>query len=128
MSFEAHVSHEFCVWMMSLVIVMFGVTINLLVALSVDRYWAICHPMSYFVVKNAGFKKWIIVSCVALGVVLGSLPALGWSNSSIYSCYVVDVLSFGFMFLCCLWTLGSTLLIIILYGLIYKEISEHVST
>lgn len=112
---------------MSLVFIMFSISINLLVALAIDRYCAVCHPLFHFAHKNSGFRKWIIIGIVIFGMALGSLPGLGWHNESFYSCYVMDVVSFGFMIICCVWSLGATTIIVILYGLIYKKIINHVS-
>lgn len=114
--------------MTSFIFVMFGITINLLVALSAHRYWAVCRPTSYYVHKQARHVMWIISICVLMGAVLGTLPAtIGW-NSGIFDgkCFLIDLISFSFIYLCCFWTLGATAIIIALYGLIYKSISDYV--
>lgn len=114
--------------MTSFIFVMFGININLLVALSANRYWAVCHPTSYFTSKENGYQKWIIFTSVFIGTILGILPAIGW-NSGYFdgACYLVDLVSFSYLFLCCSWTLASSVVIIILYGLIYKSLAKHVS-
>lgn len=114
--------------MTSFIFVMFGISINLLVALTAHRYWAVCRPTSYYVHKQAGHIKWVIAVCVSIGVVVGTLPAtIGW-NSGVFDgkCFLMDLISFGFLYLCCIWTLGATTIIIVLYGLIYKSISDYV--
>lgn len=115
-------------WMTSFIFVMFGININLLVALSANRYWAVCHPTSYFTSKENGYQKWIIFTSVSIGFCLGSLPAFGW-NSGYFdgACYLLDLVSFSYLFLCCSWTLASSIVIIVLYGLIYKSLAKHVS-
>lgn len=117
-----------CIWMTSLIFVLFGISINLLVALSANRYWAVCHPTSYYTSKESGYKKWIILSAFSIGTLLGSFPALGWNSGKFDgNCYLVDLVSFSYLLLCCFWTLLSSLVIIVLYGFIYKALAKHVS-
>lgn len=117
---------DLCIWMTSANIVLCLILINLLVSLSADRYWAVCHPLFYYQYKNSAYRRWVILMCVALGFT-GSLP-LVWNNKDSNSCYVIDVLSYGFLFLCCFWTLASSAIIISFYALIYKSIADHVSS
>lgn len=112
---------------MSLVFIMFTISVNLLVALAVDRYCAVCHPLIHFAYKDSGVRKWIIAVCVTSGIALGSLPGLGWHSESFYACYVLDVLSFGFMILCCAWVTVAITIILTLYVLIYRKIRNHAS-
>lgn len=124
LSSELDNSFDLCIWMTSANIVLCLILINLLVSLSADRYWAVCHPMFYFQYKNSAYRRWVILMCVALGSI-GAVP-LVWNNKSSNTCYVIDVLSFGFLFLCCFWTLTSSAIIITFYGLIYKSLANHV--
>lgn len=125
LSTELDNNFDLCIWMTSVNIVLCLILINLLVSLSADRYWAVCHPMFYFQYKNSAYRRWVILMCMVLGSI-GFVP-LVWNNSESDSCYVIDVLSFGFLFLCCFWTLTSSIIIIAFYGLIYRSIVNHVS-
>lgn len=44
------------------------VSFNLQLGLAVDRYWAVCHPMSYFTNKDSGYRNMIILACVGYSV------------------------------------------------------------
>lgn len=108
----------------------FTISINLLVAISADRYWAVCQPISYHVLKSSGYKKWIIAGCVVIGMVIVSPPILGWKKGCFSKgCFydktyakMFDHLDYWIYWTCC-----ATAAIITLYGLIFKSISDRVS-
>lgn len=60
----------------SSIFVMFMTLINLQVALSVDRYVAVCHPIKYFVYRASGHKKWVVLGCVVIGIFVGMMSIL----------------------------------------------------
>jgi 7 transmembrane receptor (rhodopsin family) len=120
-----------CVWTISPITILFSVILNLLNALSADRYWAICHPISYMVHKNSGFTKWIISLYIFVGVVIGSLPVLGMNTVEddydyVYACLATEVFSTSFLCICCLWTIGTTSVIIVLNGFVIAAIRKRV--
>lgn len=116
-----------CIWMASIMLVMFTTIINLQTALSVDRYYAVCHPLTYFVNKESGYRKRIILACAFLGIMFGLWPALGWNSGIMkYGCYVMDVLSSSYSLFLTTWSLGCTTTIIVFHVLIYKSIKENV--
>lgn len=117
-----------CIWMASVMLVMFTTTINLQTALSLDRYLAVCHPLTYFVHKGSGYKKRIIFACVFIGTSFGLWPALGWNSGIMkYGCYVMDVLSSSYSLFLTTWSLACTITIIVFHVLIYKSLKENVS-
>jgi 7 transmembrane receptor (rhodopsin family) len=39
--------------------------------MSADRFWAILFPMNYMVRKDSGYRKWVIIICIAFGLMSG---------------------------------------------------------
>lgn len=93
----------------------FILPINLQVALSVDRFWAVCFPLSYHINKNSKYKKWIIWLCVLIAVFVGTVPiALKTEYDGINHAFST-------------WALVSTATIIVLYGFILRSLKNYVS-
>lgn len=105
---------------------LFGVLLLLTVALSADRYWAVCHPISYFKNENSGLKLKIIVLSSVIGIFSGSLPALGMANSATTTCFFIEVLGLKYLIICVAWSMGSCVAIVTFYSLIYKSLSAQV--
>lgn len=80
---------------------------------SVDRYWAVCHPISY---HTRSFKsaKINIMMCWAVGIMFGSTPVLSYESNE--KCAMPIVHNLILSVLC----VGSALVISTLYGLIFK--------
>lgn len=108
----------------------FTISINLLVAISADRYWAVCQPISYHVLKRSGYKKLVIAGCVVIGMVIVSPPILGWKEGCFpKGCFYDKTYAkmFDHLNYWIYWTCGATAAIVTLYGLIFKSISDRVS-
>lgn len=97
--------------LIDILLAMFFITINLQVVMSVNRYWAVCHPLSYYVHKNSGYKKRTIAFCVTLGILeVGS--------------QLVNHKVFHILF--SLWVLMATTAIVTCYVFILKSLSLRV--
>lgn len=115
-----------CVGMTSVILILFAISINLFIALSADRYWAICRPNSYYKLKNSRHIFRILASSFILGILEGSIPIL-WNNGYRDKCHVTLILTKYYLVLCCSLIFISTAIISILYTLIYRAIKSNVS-
>lgn len=101
-----------------------------LVAVSIDRYWAICHPVSYQNSKGMGMSRYIILFCWILGMVTGFMPVFGLSNKEFAGhCNMTNIVDIDYLlamtvFTCC----GSIVTMVILYSLIYYRIVGQASS
>lgn len=120
-------SSELCYFLSSFVLGTSIVSIFSLLVVSLDRYFAICHAL--FHRGNVGKKVTLslIALCWSLGV-LGFLPLFGW-NSGLFKnkCDARITLDFNYIiFLCVTVSLVPTILLMIIYALIFKKIKELV--
>ncbi|XP_045132498.1 uncharacterized protein LOC123516859 isoform X4 [Portunus trituberculatus] len=89
-----------CLFMLSTLLVLCTVSIFCLLAVSVDRYWAILHPLRYSRVMTARIARRIILMCWVAGTLVGLLPVMGWYNTkNEYNqvCYFVKVMSYNYL-------------------------------
>lgn len=119
-----------CLGIISFLLGILSVSIFSLVAISLDRYCAICHPILYH--KRTGSLKAtkpIIAICWLLGI-LGYFPLFGWNvGMRENKCHPSVVLSFEYiMFLCVAAAFVPATAIIVIYSLIFKEINVQVKT
>lgn len=116
-----------CSVVTSIIMMLFTILINLLLALSADRYWAICHPLSYFKSDKSVIQKWVILFCCLIGICGGIPPMFGYGlnkdNLNEPSCNIKDIYVFEYVILTCVYTLSATSMVIVFYSLIYKAIS-----
>jgi len=108
--------------------------VNLQVALSLDRFWAVRFPISYFQSKVYGYKKWTILICVLLGFSIGSLHSFGLGDCIDEDDEVIDASKCGMdniganhQIIFGAWILTSTLTIIVLNGIILAALMQRVS-
>lgn len=124
--------HDFnqCVYLTSFAIGFYASSILSLIAVSFDRYRAICHPISYRVSPGTYSTKLTIVFCWIGGMSFGSLPALGLTSDEFHGkCFATTVLEFNYLFVCCIFScFGSASVMIVVYGLIYRSVAKHVSS
>jgi hypothetical protein len=120
--------HQLCLLLNSFLLAIFAASLFSLVAVSIDRYWAICDPVSYHVRTNR-VTKIIIFFCWVLGGITGFLPYFGWnSGMSAERCDLRTIADFNYLlFVCVMIGFVATLVILVLYLLIYRAILKQVS-
>ncbi|KAJ6216218.1 hypothetical protein RDWZM_007375 [Blomia tropicalis] len=94
-----HNSIRLCLTMLSLLVVLCTISILNLVAVSLDRYWAILHPLDYH--KRISEKTALIIICLCwiLGTMIGFLPLFGWNNGHLANdaCYFIPIMNYDFL-------------------------------
>lgn len=105
----------------------FTVSLFSLVAVSIDRWWAVCYPVCYHV-RNSTATKIIIVFCWVFGIFFGSLPTFGWSRKDFDNkCdYRIVTDLKDLMLVSTAIAILSTLAIAIFHLLVYFEILKQV--
>lgn len=123
--------HDFklCVILNSFLLSVFAVSMFSLLAVSVDRCWAVCHPVTYHV-RSRTVTKIIIFFCWTFGTLFGFLPAFGWNSGEFDNkCDLRAVSDFNYLlFICVAIAFMSTIVIIVLYLRIYCAILQQVSS
>lgn len=117
-----------CLFTVSLLVVLCTISIFCLVAVSVDRYWAILYPMAYS--RNVRTKTaiGIISMCWMAGTIVGFLPLFGWhadvENNA--SCLFVKVMDYNYLvFLYFATIITPALLMLAFYAHIYRVIIKQ---
>ncbi|KAI8128212.1 Adenosine receptor A2a [Lucilia cuprina] len=118
-----------CLFTVSLLVVLCTISIFCLVAVSVDRYWAILYPMAYS--RNVRTKTAIVIisMCWVAGTVVGFLPLFGWHAAvdDNQACLFVEVMDYNYLvFLYFATIITPALLMLAFYAHIYKVIIKQV--
>ncbi|XP_061391039.1 uncharacterized protein LOC133326398 [Musca vetustissima] len=118
-----------CLFTMSLLVVLCTISIFCLVAVSVDRYWAILYPMAYS--RNVRTRTAIVIisMCWLAGAIVGFLPLFGWHAAvdTNQACLFVEVMDYNYLvFLYFATIITPALLMMAFYAHIYKVIIKQV--
>ncbi|XP_022244802.1 adenosine receptor A2b-like [Limulus polyphemus] len=119
-----------CMTMLSLLVVLCTISILNLLAVSVDRYWAVLHPFSYQKMMTGRAVATIILGCWFLGTTIGFLPLFGWNSGPETSgrCFFAQVMNYNFLvFLYFATIIYPTLLMAFCYGKIYRVVLKQAS-
>ncbi|XP_041977706.1 adenosine receptor A3 [Aricia agestis] len=119
-----------CLFTTSVLVMLCTISIFCLVAVSVDRYWAILHPMYYS--RNVRTKTAILIisACWAAGAVVGLLPLFGWHAAVDDSpgCYFVEVMDYNYLlFLYFATIVTPSVLLAGFYAHIYRVVVKQMS-
>ncbi|XP_059057135.1 adenosine receptor A3 [Achroia grisella] len=119
-----------CLFTVSLLVMLCTISIFCLVAVSVDRYWAILYPMCYS--RNVRTKTaiFIISVCWIAGVCVGLLPLFGWHADvgSAPGCYFVEVMDYNYLlFLYFATIVTPSVLLAAFYAHIYRVVVKQLS-
>lgn len=111
----------------SFLLSVFAVSMFSLLAVSFDRCWAVCFPITYHV-KGKARTKVIISLCWIFGIVFGFLPTFGWNSGKFENkCDLRIIADLNYLlFVCVGIALMSTTGIIVLYLLIYCAVLQQV--
>lgn len=104
---------------------LFCVSYFSMVAVSIDRYFAIRHHLFYRKEIGTKFTLVSIAFCWIFGLI-GIGPVIGW-NADVNSCETRIFLQFNFVIVFCVFaSFIPTLILLVLYGTIYKTIYDQV--
>lgn len=116
-----------CLFTISLLIVLCTISIFCLVAVSVDRYWAILHPMAYS--RNVRTKTAIVIIslCWLAGSIIGFLPLFGWHETpQVDTCLFLKVMDYDYLvFLYFSTIITPALIMLAFYAHIYRVIIKQ---
>ncbi|KAL6264829.1 hypothetical protein P5V15_004924 [Pogonomyrmex californicus] len=117
-----------CLFTVSVLVVLCTISIFCLVAVSVDRYWAILHPMGYSRTVRTKTAIGIICVCWIAGILVGFLPLFGWNTGQIndHRCIFTNVMDYNYLvFLYFATIIFPALLIAAFYAHIYRVIVKQ---
>lgn len=123
-----------CLALCSVMIGTYMVSFFSLIAVSVDRYFAICHTFNYRKTAGEVTTALVIFFCWSSSLI-GFLPLFGWNNRELSSeggllenCHPFVVLDRNYIiFMCVCVFFIPTILLLTIYALIYKKIKNQVS-
>ncbi|KAH7638193.1 7 transmembrane receptor -like protein [Dermatophagoides farinae] len=121
-------SMRLCIIMLSLLIILCTISIMNLVAVSLDRYWAILHPLDYHKRISEKTALAIICACWLIGSLIGLLPLFGWHNEYNDRCYFIPTMNYNFlMFLYFATIVFPAIIMAIFYIRIYIVVKQQLS-
>ncbi|KAL0118811.1 hypothetical protein PUN28_009463 [Cardiocondyla obscurior] len=117
-----------CLFTVSVLVVLCTISIFCLVAVSVDRYWAILYPMGYSRTVRTKTAIGIICVCWVAGTLIGFLPLFGWNagETEDHRCIFTNVMDYDYLvFLYFATIIFPALLIAAFYAHIYRVIVKQ---
>ncbi|XP_035774259.1 adenosine receptor A2a-like isoform X2 [Anopheles albimanus] len=113
-----------CLFTISLLVVLCTISIFCLVAVSIDRYWAILHPLAYSRNMRTKTTIGIISVCWLIGSIIGFLPLFGWHEEpDENTCLFVKVMDYDYLVFLYLFTIIiPAVLLLAFYIHIYRVI------
>ncbi|XP_013195643.2 adenosine receptor A3 [Amyelois transitella] len=119
-----------CLFTVSLLVMLCTISIFCLVGVSVDRYWAILHPMCYS--RNVRTRTAIVIIsvCWVSGAFVGLLPLFGWHADveAAPGCYFVEVMDYNYLlFLYFATIVTPSVLLAGFYAHIYRVVVKQMS-
>jgi hypothetical protein len=100
-----------------------------LVAVSVDRFWAIIYPLNYPVVMTRTKAMLIIMFCWMLAAIIGLLPSMGWNKGPPNEprCFFLEVMDLRYLaFINFATIVAPTVFMAVVYTVIYRAVQGQV--
>ncbi|GAB6026359.1 hypothetical protein CHUAL_012563 [Chamberlinius hualienensis] len=86
-----------CLVTITTLIMLCTISIFNLVAVSVDRYWAILYPLQYSRCMTGKMAIGMIICCWVLGVFTGLIPFMGWRAPLTTQCHFTKVMDYDYL-------------------------------
>ena len=122
--------HDFnqCLWLSSIVIFCYGASMQALVMMSLDRFWAIYFPFSYHSRSRKSIVIILIISWFP-AVFDGALPLFGWNRKDEFKgkCIVTLIMDTRKSILSSSYIFISLIAMILMYTMIYAAIIRQVN-
>jgi len=118
-----------CLFMNSILMMLCTGSILSLVAVTVDRFWAIVRPLTYTVDMTARRAQIVIACSWTTATVIGLLPAAGWNAGEPVEsrCFFMEVMDFRYLaFIYFVTIVAPTLFMAIVYVVIFNVIRRQV--
>ncbi|KAL7028399.1 hypothetical protein ACKWTF_005821 [Chironomus riparius] len=125
---DIEIGHYSCLCMISTVLSTFSISKFSILAITIDRYRAIIHPLSYRLVRKSP-PITSIVFCWITGITIGALPLFGWRDNTLDNikeqCTFSKIKSTSyFLFQNITSTVTPMISILLIYGLIYVKVRK----
>jgi adenosine receptor A2a len=119
-----------CLLMNSVLMLLCTGSILSLVAVTVDRFWAIVHPLTYAVDMTKRRAIIVIACCWTLASIIGLLPAAGWYRCVPPEprCFFMEVMDFRYLAFVYFATIVCPVLFMaVVYAVIFRAVRLQVS-
>jgi adenosine receptor A2a len=119
-----------CLLMNSVLMMLCTGSILSLVAVTVDRFWAIVHPLTYAADMTKRRAKFVIACCWILAAIIGLLPVAGWYRCVPPEprCFFREVMDFRYLaFVYFATIICPVLFMAMVYIVIYRAVRLQVS-
>jgi adenosine receptor A2a len=100
-----------------------------LVAVTVDRFWAIVHPLTYTAEMTKRKATTAIAICWTLATAIGLLPVAGWNQGPPEQprCFFMEVMDFRYLtFIYFATIVAPVLFMAFVYAVIYSAVRRQV--
>ena len=118
-----------CLLMNSTLMMLCTGSILSLVAVTVDRFWAVVRPLRYAADMTGRRAMVVIACCWATATVIGLLPAAGWHAEQPIQprCFFMEVMDFRYLaFVYFATVVAPTLFMAVVYVVIFKVVRRQV--
>ena len=119
-----------CLLMNSVLMLLCTGSILSLVAVTVDRFWAVVRPLTYTVDMTPRRAQIAIACCWTTATVIGLLPAAGWNAGEPIEprCFFMELMDFRYLaFIYFATIVAPSLFMAVVYVIIFKVVRRQVT-